>query len=69
MRYLAAIAVLALTAGLVLVPWLVFGQEFGAVFYRAMTVLVVASPCALIISTPASILSAIGGAAKRGILF
>lgn len=64
-----AIAVLALTAGLVLVPWLVFGQAFGAVFYRAMTVLVVASPCALIISTPASILSAIGGAAKRGILF
>lgn len=64
-----AISVLALTAGLILVPWLVFHQGFHDVFYRAMTVMVVASPCALIISTPASILSAIGGAARRGILF
>ena len=64
-----AISVIALTAGLILVPWLVFHQGFHDVFYRAMTVMVVASPCALIISTPASILSAIGGAARRGILF
>jgi Cd2+/Zn2+-exporting ATPase len=33
-----------------------------------MTIMVVASPCALIISTPAPVLSAIGGAARRGIL-
>lgn len=33
-----------------------------------MTIMVVASPCALIISTPATVLSAIGGAARRGIL-
>lgn len=64
-----ALSVIVLAAGLVLVPWLVFHQGFHEVFYRAMTVMVVASPCALIISTPASILSAIGGAARRGILF
>lgn len=64
-----ALSVIALTVGLILVPWLVFHQGFHEVFYRAMTVMVVASPCALIISTPASILSAIGGAARRGILF
>jgi Cd2+/Zn2+-exporting ATPase len=61
--------VLIFTAGLILVPWLVLNQAFAAVFYRAVTVMVVASPCALIISTPASYLSAIGGAARRGVLF
>ena len=37
--------------------------------YRAMTLLVVASPCALVISTPASTLSALANAARNGILF
>ncbi len=64
-----AMGVILLTIGLILVPWLLMGQEFKAVFYRAMTVMVVASPCALVISTPAAFLSAIGGAARRGVLF
>ncbi|MCC7375972.1 MAG: cation-translocating P-type ATPase [Verrucomicrobiales bacterium] len=64
-----AIAVILLTAASILIPWGFLGQPFREVFYRAMTLMVVASPCALIISTPASILSAIGGAARRGVLF
>lgn len=54
---------------LTLIPWLALGQPFSPTFYRAMTWLVVASPCALVISTPASILSAIANAAKNGVLF
>lgn len=63
-----AAGVIAFTALVLLVPWLFWGEKFDAAFYRAMTVMVVASPCALIISTPATVLSAIGGAARRGIL-
>lgn len=64
-----AIGVILFTIGLILVPTLFYHEAFQSAFYRAMTVMVVASPCALIISTPASILSAIGGAARRGVLF
>ncbi|MFM8319611.1 MAG: heavy metal translocating P-type ATPase [Chloroflexota bacterium] len=53
---------------LALVP-LAFGAAFQPTFYRAMTWLVVASPCALVISTPASILSAIANGARSGVLF
>lgn len=45
------------------------GWNFGDAFYRAMTLLVVASPCALVISTPATLLSAIANGARKGILF
>lgn len=45
------------------------GWAFHDAFYRAMTLLVVASPCALVISTPATLLSAIANAARHGILF
>ena len=64
-----AVGVILFTIGLIVVPMLFIHEPFQATFYRAMTVMVVASPCALIISTPASILSAIGGAARRGVLF
>ncbi len=63
-----ATGVIAFTAVVWFVPWLVWHQPFAEAFYRAMTVMVVASPCALVISTPATVLSAIGGAARRGIL-
>lgn len=63
-----AMGVILVTLALVAIP-MALGGEFDPVFYRAITVMVVASPCALVISTPASILSAIGGAARRGVLF
>jgi Cd2+/Zn2+-exporting ATPase len=63
-----AMGVIAFTIGVFLVPYLFQGATFAHAFYRAMTIMVVASPCALIISTPATVLSAIGGAARRGIL-
>ena len=44
------------------------GMEFNDAFYRSMILLVVASPCALVISTPASTLSALANAARNGIL-
>ena len=64
-----AAGVILFTLGLIVVPVVFLKEPFQSTFYRAMTVMVVASPCALIISTPASILSAIGGAARRGVLF
>ena len=53
----------------IVLPWLFLNEPFDDTLYRAMTLLVVASPCALIISTPASVLSAIGSAARGGVLF
>ncbi|CAN5819400.1 N/A [soil metagenome] len=62
-------AVISATLLAIILP-LLFGHElFSATLYRAMTLLVVASPCALIISTPASVLSAIAAAARGGVLF
>jgi len=64
-----AIGVIGLSATTLVVSYFGLGQPWDEAFYRAMTLLVVASPCALVISTPASILSAIANAARHGILF
>ena len=68
--------ILTLCTGMFFIWWLIFGlppflQKGGEVsaFYRAMTLLVVASPCALVLSVPSSILSAIACGARRGVLF
>jgi len=61
--------VIVATSLLILIPWFFEWAPFEDVFYRAMTILVVASPCALVISTPATILSAIAHAARKGVLF
>ncbi len=48
--------------------WLVIDEPFADSFYRAMAVLVAASPCALAISTPSAILSGVARAARLGVL-
>ena len=66
-RYYTWVA-LSLSA-LVFVVLLLLHRPVGDAFYRAMTVLVVASPCALVLSIPSAILVAIAAGARRGILF
>ena len=63
-----AVAIIAGSA-LAYAVMLGLGVAQGTALYRAITLLVVASPCAIVISTPAAILSAIANAARRGILF
>ena len=61
-------AVIALAIGLSIVPPFVLGEPFGTWFYRALVLLVISCPCALVISTPVSVVSAIATAARRGVL-
>jgi Cd2+/Zn2+-exporting ATPase len=51
-----------------LLAWVVIDEPFSASFYRAMAVLVAASPCALAISTPSAVLSGVARAARGGVL-
>lgn len=46
-----------------------FGHDADSALYRAATLLVAASPCAVVISVPAAILSALSAAARGGVLF
>jgi Cd2+/Zn2+-exporting ATPase len=62
------LGVFALTAAAVVIP-LALGAAFADAFYRAMTLMVAASPCAVVISTPAAVLSAIAAAGRQGVLF
>jgi Cd2+/Zn2+-exporting ATPase len=64
-----AVGVIGLAILVTFLPPLLMGWMWNDAFYKAMTLLVVASPCALVISTPASILSAIAAGARHGVLF
>ncbi len=59
--------VVAAAVALAVVPPL-FGAGFGEWFYRALALLIIACPCALVISTPVTVVSGIGAASRRGIL-
>ena len=60
--------VMVIAAGVALVPPLAFGAAWSPWIERALTLLVVSCPCALVISTPVTILSAIATASRHGVL-
>jgi Cd2+/Zn2+-exporting ATPase len=64
--YTPSVFVLAL--GILLVPTLAFGGEWMTWIYRSLVLLVIACPCALVISTPVSIVSGLTAMARRGVL-
>ncbi len=61
-------AVIALAAVVAVVPPLALGGDASTWIYRSLVLLVIACPCALVISTPVSIVAALSAAAKNGVL-
>lgn len=64
-----AYAVVAMTLLAIAIPLLFLDWSVKTTLYRAMALMVVASPCALVISIPAAMLSAMANAARHGMLF
>lgn len=60
--------VMALAIAIFLAPPLLLGGAWDVWFYRSLVLLVIACPCALVISTPVTIVAALAGAAKQGVL-
>lgn len=60
--------VMVLALGILFVPPLFFGYEWTPWIYRSLALLVVACPCALVVSTPVAIVCAISNAAQNGVL-
>ncbi|MCC6160357.1 MAG: heavy metal translocating P-type ATPase [Deltaproteobacteria bacterium] len=61
-------SIIAIATLLVVIPTVFLGQPFNPWFEQAITILVIACPCSLVISTPISIYAAIGNASAKGAL-
>ena len=61
-------AVLAVAIAVLLIPPIILKQPFMDWMYRALVLLVIACPCALVISTPVSVVAALAAAARNGVL-
>jgi Zn2+/Cd2+-exporting ATPase len=64
--YTPVVLVLALAIGIL--PPALLGGNWGDWIYRALVLLVISCPCALVISTPVSVVSALAAAARKGVL-
>ncbi|MFV9504068.1 MAG: heavy metal translocating P-type ATPase [Oscillochloridaceae bacterium umkhey_bin13] len=64
-----AMGVIGTVALFILLMPMLTGAPFAETFYTGMVLLTVASPCALVISVPAALLSAIANGARHGVLF
>ena len=60
--------VMVVAVAIALIPPLAFGASWGFWFYNALVLLVIACPCALVISTPVSIVAALTASARAGVL-
>ncbi|WP_227470336.1 cation-translocating P-type ATPase [Massilia sp. YMA4] len=61
-------AVVAVAVAVAVLPPLLWGQDWTAWLYKALVLLVIACPCALVISTPVTVVSGLTAATRRGIL-
>ena len=63
------LGVVAVALGVLVIPPMQLGWTWARSFYLAMQLMVVMSPCALVVATPAALLAGVAAGARRGVLF